>query len=104
MYKRHLKGWPATASPADNPLFAAVCEAITATDGSSVVPIMAAGGSDARLFRLIGLPAYGFGLLSDEWSYERYRERIHAHDERIDLRSIELTLEAARRVVAARVC
>lgn len=100
---QHLKGWPATASPADHPLFAAVCEAITATDGSPVVPIMAAGGSDARLFRMIDVPAYGFGLLSDEWSYERYRERIHAHDERIDLRSIELTLEAAHRVVAARV-
>ena len=34
---------------------------------------------------------------------ERYRERIHAHDERIDVRSVELTLEAARRVVAARI-
>mgnify|MGYP000859452753 CR=1 FL=1 len=100
---QHLKGWLATASPADNPLFAAVCDAITATDGSPVVPIMAAGGSDARLFRMLGIPAYGFGLLSGEWSYERYRERIHAHDERIDVRSVELTLEAARRVVAARV-
>jgi len=50
-----------------------------------------------------GIPAYGFGLLSEEWSYERYRERIHAHDERIDVRSVELTLGAARRVVAARV-
>ena len=100
---RRLKGWPATASPAENPLFAAVCRAITETDGSPVVPIMAAGGSDARLFRMAGIPAYGFGLLSSEWSYERYRERIHAHDERIDVRSVELTLEAARRVVAARV-
>ena len=100
---QHLKGWLATASPADNPLFAAVCDAITATDGSPVVPIMAAGGSDARLFRMLGIPAYGFGLLSEGWSYERYRERIHAHDERIDVRSVELTLEAARRVVAARI-
>lgn len=50
-----------------------------------------------------GIPAYGFGLLSEAWSYERYRERIHAHDERIDVRSIELTLEAARRVVADRI-
>lgn len=100
---RHLKGWPATASPADNPLFHAVRRAVSATDGSRVVPIMAAGGSDARLFRMIGIPAYGFGLLSEDWTYERYRERIHAHDERIDVRSIELTLEAARRVVAERI-
>lgn len=100
---RHLKGWPATASPADNPLFAAVCRAITQTDGSPVVPIMAAGGSDARILRMVGIPAYGFGLLSEEWSYERYRERIHAHNERIDLRSVELTLEALRCVVADRI-
>ena len=100
---RHLKGWPATASPADNPLFAAVCRSIAETDGSPVVPIMAAGGSDARLLRMRGIPAYGFGLLSEAWSYERYRERIHAHDELIDVRSIELTLEAARRVVADRI-
>ncbi|MDI6023649.1 M20/M25/M40 family metallo-hydrolase [Leucobacter sp. UT-8R-CII-1-4] len=99
---QHLKGWPATASPAEHPLFAAVCRSITETDGSPVVPVMAAGGSDARLFRMAGVPAFGFGLLSAEWSYERYRERIHAHNERIDVASVELTLRAARSVVAQR--
>lgn len=99
----HLHGWPATASPATEPLFQAVCKAIADTDGSPVVPIMAAGGSDGRLFRMLGLPAYGFGLLSKEWSYERYRERIHSHDERIDVESVVLTLAATRRVVASRV-
>ena len=99
----YLRGWPATASSADHPLFRAVCDAIEATDGSPVLPIMAAGGSDGRIFRMAGIPAYGFGLLSKEWTYERYRERIHSHDERIDLESVELTVEAARRVVAARI-
>jgi len=100
---RHLRGWAATASPVDAPLFAAIERAIEQTDGSPVVPIMAAGGSDARQFRELGIPSYGFGLLSGEWSYERYRERIHAHDERIDLASIALTLEALQRVVADRI-
>ena len=100
---QHLKGWPATASDPDHPLFAAVCDAIAETDGSPVVPVMAAGGSDARLFRMAGVPAFGFGLLSAEWSYERYRERIHAHNERIDTESIALTLRAALAVVAKRV-
>lgn len=100
---RHLHGWPATASPSDHPLFAAVCRAIEATDGSPVVPLMAAGGSDARLMRLIGIPAYGFGLLTKGWTYERYRERIHAHNERIDIESVALTLEALRRLVADRI-
>ncbi len=100
---QHLRGWPASESPIDNPLFAAVSRAVEETSGTPVVPIMAAGGSDARLFRGIGVPAYGFGLLSADWSYERYREMIHSHDERIDVESVRLTLDALRRVVAARV-
>lgn len=99
---QHLKGWPATASSAEHPLFEAICEAIAHTDGSPVVPVMAAGGSDARLFRMAGAPAFGFGLLSEEWSYEQYRERIHAHNERVDVASLALTLQAARAVVEAR--
>lgn len=100
---RHLRGWAATESPVNNPLFRAVREAVEQTDGSPVVPIMAAGGSDAREFRQLGVPSYGFGLLSGEWSYERYRERIHAHNERIDIDSVTLTLEALRRVVSMRI-
>ena len=100
---QHLRGWPASESPIDNPLFAAVSRAVEQASGAPVVPIMAAGGSDARLFRGIGVPAYGFGLLSAGWSYERYREMIHSHDERIDVESVRLTLDALRRVVAARV-
>lgn len=100
---QHLRGWPASESPIDNPLFTAVSRAVEETSGAPVVPIMAAGGSDARLFRGIGVPAYGFGLLSADWSYERYREMIHSHDERIDVESVRLTLDALRRVVAARV-
>ncbi|MBL5973548.1 MAG: M20/M25/M40 family metallo-hydrolase [Candidatus Leucobacter sulfamidivorax] len=100
---RYLRGWPATASSVDTPLFAAIRRAIAGADGSSVVPIMAAGGSDARELRGLGIPSYGFGLLSTEWSYERYRERIHAHDERIDVASVGLTLEALRRLVSERI-
>lgn len=99
----HLRGWAATESPRDHPLFAAITEAITASCGAPVVPIMAAGGSDARHFRELGVPAYGFGLLSAGWSYERYRELIHSHDERIDVESVRLTCDALRRVIAARV-
>jgi acetylornithine deacetylase/succinyl-diaminopimelate desuccinylase-like protein len=100
---RHLRGWAATESTVGTPLFAAIGAAIERTDGSPVVPIMAAGGSDARQFRERGIPAYGFGLLSDGWSYERYRERIHAHDERIDVESVRLTLEALQSVVNDRI-
>ncbi|MBP1326312.1 acetylornithine deacetylase/succinyl-diaminopimelate desuccinylase-like protein [Leucobacter exalbidus] len=99
----HLRGWPATASPATTPLFAAIERAVTEVSGEPVVPIMAAGGSDNRVLRGIGIPAYGFGLLGPEWSYEKYREGVHGNNERIDLGSIGLTLAALRRIVADRV-
>ena len=99
----HLRGWPATASPIDNPLFRSIERAVEQVAGAPTVPIMAAGGSDSRVLRGIGVPAYGFGLLGPGWSYERYREGMHGHNERIDLESIELTLAALRLIVADRV-
>lgn len=100
---RHLLGWPASASPTDTPLYAAIVDAVTAVSGAPVVPIIAAGGSDARHFRALGVPSYGFGLLSPELSYEEYRRRIHGHDERIDVASVALSLAALREIVHTRV-
>nr|WP_233613823.1 M20/M25/M40 family metallo-hydrolase [Leucobacter edaphi] len=99
----HLRGWAATSSPTDTPLLAAIGRAVEEVAGAPMVPIMAAGGSDARVLRELGIPAYGFGVLGEDWSYERYREGVHGHDERIDARSIELSLAALRRIVADRV-
>ena len=99
----YLRGWAATGSSADHPLFAAIERAIAEVAGAQVVPILAAGGSDSRVLRELGIPAYGFGLLGPDWSYERYRSGVHGHDERIDLASIRLSLAALRRIVAARI-
>lgn len=99
----HLQGWDASASPLDHGLFHAVSRAVHRVDGARVVPIMAAGGSDARMFRGLGVPAYGFGLLGPTWTYERYRSLIHGHDERIDLASVDLTLQSLRHVVRERI-
>ncbi|QBE49146.1 M20/M25/M40 family metallo-hydrolase [Leucobacter triazinivorans] len=100
---QHLRGWAATASSAREPLFAAIERAVGAVAGAPVVPIMAAGGSDARVLRELGIPAYGFGLLGPDWTYERYREGVHGNDERIDVESVELSLAALRLIVAERV-
>ncbi|MGW9020311.1 M20/M25/M40 family metallo-hydrolase [Leucobacter chromiiresistens] len=98
----HLRGWAATTSPSDTPLFAAIERAVDAVADAPVVPIMAAGGSDARVLRELGIPAYGFGLLGPDWSYERYREGVHGNDERIDVESVTLSLAALQRIVADR--
>ncbi len=100
---QHLRGWAATASSAHEPLFAAIERAVEAVAGAPVVPIMAAGGSDARVLRELGIPSYGFGLLGPDWSYERYREGVHGNDERIDVESVELSLAALRLIVAERI-
>ncbi|MBL3685581.1 M20/M25/M40 family metallo-hydrolase [Leucobacter zeae] len=100
---QYLRGWAATSSSAETPLFAAIERAVEAVSGSPVVPIMAAGGSDARVLRELGIPAYGYGVLGPGWTYERYREGVHGHDERIDVESIELSLAALRRIVADRI-
>ena len=98
-----LLGNEATMSPADTELFTAVCDAIREIADAPVMPMLAAGGSDCRYYRDLGVPAYGFGLLAPGWTYEKYRERIHGHNERIDLESIELTLAALQHVVRARI-
>lgn len=100
---RRLHGWPATASSAEAPLFTAIERAVEEIAGAPTVPIMAAGGSDARVLRDLGIPSYGFGLLGPGWSYERYRQGVHSHDERIDIESIGLTLAALRRIVQQRI-
>ena len=98
-----MSSWAATMSPQETPLFTAVADAIGAVAQAPVMPMLAAGGSDCRLYRAQGIPAYGFGLLSPDWTYEKYRSRIHGHDERIDIASIDLTLAALRHVVSARI-
>jgi acetylornithine deacetylase/succinyl-diaminopimelate desuccinylase-like protein len=99
----HLLGWPSSASPTDTPLYESVVRAVAEVGGAPVVPIIAAGGSDARHFRALGIPSYGFGLLSSEMTYEEYRRRIHGHDERIDLESVALSLAALRLIVQQRI-
>lgn len=98
-----LMGWAATGSASDSPLFHAIEAAISEVAGVPTVPIMAAGGSDARQFRELGIPSYGFGLLGPDWTYEKYREGVHSNNERISIESIDLTLQALRHIVAARV-
>lgn len=97
-----LFGWEASASPTDSGLYRTLESTIFSVLGAETVPIMAAGGSDARFFRYLGIEAYGFAMLSEEWSYERYRSRIHTHDERIDLASISLTISALSQIVSKR--
>jgi acetylornithine deacetylase/succinyl-diaminopimelate desuccinylase-like protein len=91
---------PANVSPMDTPLFEVLAEVIDeAYPGAVPLPIIAAGGSDARFYRARGRRAYGFSVLSRRWDYGRFRHLIHGNDEHIDLESVTLTARALDSVV-----
>lgn len=83
-----------TASPIDTPLWDAmgrVCQSFY--PGSSLVPTMTVGATDARFFRRLGIPSYGFGLFSTQLRYEDYALMFHGDDERVDVESLRLSTE-----------
>jgi acetylornithine deacetylase/succinyl-diaminopimelate desuccinylase-like protein len=91
---------PATRSPLDSPLYAALAEALSAAyPGARAVPAIAPGGSDGRFFRERGIPAYGFGLFSTRWRHSDVRRLVHSVDERVDVESIGLVVHAIDRIV-----
>lgn len=83
---------PSTASPTDNPLWAALVSATKpAYPDATVIPSIVTGGTDSRFFRETGAVAYGAGLLSKRLDVEEFMRRFHGHNERIDVESLRLT-------------
>jgi len=83
-----------TTSPADTPLWAALQRASSESyPGSKLVPFLTVGATDARFFRRMGTVAYGFGLFSENMSFEDYATMFHGIDERVDVESLRLSAE-----------
>ncbi|MEN3271530.1 MAG: hypothetical protein V7636_291, partial [Actinomycetota bacterium] len=83
-----------TSSPIDTPLWDALGRvARRFYADASLVPTMTVGATDARFFRRLGVPSYGFGLFSREISYEDYALMFHGDDERVDVESLRLSTE-----------
>lgn len=61
--------------------------------GIKVIPSIVGGGTDARYCRTYGMDAYGFSITNPELKTEDLGP-IHGIDEKIDLKSIDLTLNA----------
>ena len=63
------------------------------------------GATDARFFRRVGAVAYGFGLFSQNISYDEFSSMFHGDDERVDQESLRLSTElwdaAARDLLGA---
>jgi acetylornithine deacetylase/succinyl-diaminopimelate desuccinylase-like protein len=81
---------PATSSSSDTPLWEAMSAMSSRfhPDGK-VVPFLMVGATDARFFRRKGAQAYGFGMFSNNLSFEQFATMFHGDDERIDVESLE---------------
>jgi acetylornithine deacetylase/succinyl-diaminopimelate desuccinylase-like protein len=85
---------PSSASPADTPLWAAL-QRVTSRlhPGSGLIPFLTVGATDARFFRRLGVPSYGFGLFSERLTFEQFSLMFHGNDERVDQESLRLSTE-----------
>ncbi|MBA2280111.1 MAG: M20/M25/M40 family metallo-hydrolase [Acidimicrobiia bacterium] len=83
---------PSTASPVETPLWDTIARVTTGFyPGSSIVPFLTVGATDARFFRRAGQTAYGFGLFSERLTIEDYGAMFHGDDERVDVESLRLS-------------
>ena len=84
----------ASVSSPDTPLWDSLERAaLRLAPGARCIPSLTTGGTDARVFREIGIPAYGFGLFSERVSYEQFQSMFHGNDERVDQDSLRLSVE-----------
>ncbi len=81
---------PATSSSTETPLWDAMSRLAGRfhPDGK-VVPFLMVGATDARFFRRQGAQAYGFGMFSNNLTFEQFARMFHGDDERIDVESLE---------------
>ncbi len=79
-------------SPIDTPLWDTLSRVTQQWyPGSETVPYLTVGATDARFFRRDGGTAYGFGLFSEQMTFEDYGTMFHGDDERIDTTSLGLS-------------
>ena len=82
----------ATRSPVDTALWDTLGRAADHFyEGSAIVPYLTVGATDARFFRQAGSTAYGFGMFSQNLSFEDYGTMFHGDDERVDIESLALS-------------
>jgi acetylornithine deacetylase/succinyl-diaminopimelate desuccinylase-like protein len=83
-----------TASPIDSPLWDSLSKVTQQWyPGSETVPYLTVGATDARFFRREGVTSYGFGLFSQNLSFEDYGMMFHGDNERVDVESLVLSTQ-----------
>ena len=83
---------PATESPMDTPLYAALERAARRLRPDvRALPTLMAGATDARTFRRAGAVAYGFSLFSPRHDASELAAMFHGDDERVDIETLRLS-------------
>ena len=59
-----------------------------------IAPTLFTGATDGRHLRALGVPVFGFGVLSAALDPATYWSRFHGDDERIDIESLALSTAA----------
>lgn len=91
----HLITEDATLSPTEGPLYEAIEETYREFfPEATVVPTIAAGGSDLRFARRLGGVGYGFALHAASRSFNEVLDQLHSHDEYVHVEDVELTAKA----------
>jgi acetylornithine deacetylase/succinyl-diaminopimelate desuccinylase-like protein len=79
-------------SPTDTVMWQAIRRAVRREHpAAELSPTLLIGLSDNRFFRQRGVPSYGVGLMSLDCPPTALIERLHGHNERIDLESLRQT-------------
>ncbi|HKW77873.1 MAG TPA: M20/M25/M40 family metallo-hydrolase [Candidatus Limnocylindria bacterium] len=82
---------PATASPTKTPLWDALTKVTQRlVPGSTTVPFLIVGATDARFFRRKGVVAYGYGLMSERIPFGEFAKLFHGNNERVDTDTLAL--------------
>ncbi|MDQ1373621.1 MAG: hypothetical protein QOJ09_959 [Actinomycetota bacterium] len=85
---------PSTSSPINTPLWDCLQRvAGRLAPGSTCIPFLTVGATDARFFRRLGVTSYGFGLLSERIDFDEFSSMFHGDNERVDQDSLRLSTE-----------
>ena len=85
---------PATSSEIDTPLWDALTKVTQRlVSGSTTVPFLVVGATDARFFRRKGVVAYGYGLMSERIPFAEFSKLFHGNNERVDQDTLGLMTE-----------
>ncbi|HZP97729.1 MAG TPA: M20/M25/M40 family metallo-hydrolase [Candidatus Limnocylindria bacterium] len=82
---------PASESPAKTPLWDVLTKVTRRLiPGSTTVPFLVVGATDARYFRRKGVVAYGYGLMSEKIPFAEFSKLFHGNNERVDQDTLRL--------------